>query len=220
MDVLDFNVKGRSARGKGGARALRRAGLVPAILYGPKCEAANLSFVERDFERQIGEGARTQLLRLQSDDAALDQKLVQIKDTQRHPISHSLVHADFYEVDVNEKISVEVPLDFVGLAAGVDRGGILQPIRRVVEVLCLPLDIPDEFRIDVTGLDIGDAFHLRDLKVAEGIEFVDEPDITLVTVAAPVVEETPVAEGEEEEALEAAPAEGEKAEKKEESGED
>lgn len=218
MDVLDFNVKGRDPQGKGGARALRREGRVPAVLYGPKREAATLSFVERDFERQIGEGVRTQLLRLQSDDAVFDQKLVQIKETQRHPISHSLVHADFYEVDVNEKITVEVPLDFVGLAAGVDRGGILQPIRRVVEVLCLPLEIPDEFQIDVTGLDIGDAFHLRDLKVAEGVEFVDDPDITLVTVAAPVVEETRVAEGEEEAA--AAPAEGEKAEKKEESGED
>jgi large subunit ribosomal protein L25 len=218
MDVLDFNVKGRNAQGKGGARSLRREGRVPAVLYGPKSDAAALSFVGRDFERQVGEGVRTQLLRLQSDDAAFDQKLVQIKDTQRHPISHSLVHADFYEVDVNEKITVEVPLDFVGLAAGVDRGGILQPIRRVVEVLCLPLEIPDEFQIDVTGLDIGDAFHLRDLKVAEGIEFLDDPDITLVTVAAPVVEETRVAEGEEEVA--AAPAEGEKTEKKEESGED
>jgi large subunit ribosomal protein L25 len=218
MDVLDFNVKARDPQGKGGARTLRREGRVPAVLYGPKREAATLSFVERDFERQVGEGARTQLLRLQSDDALFNQKLVQIKETQRHPISHSLVHADFYEVDVHEKITVEVPLDFVGLAAGVDRGGILQPIRRVVEVLCLPLEIPDEFKIDVTGLDIGDAFHLRDLKVAEGIEFLDDPDITLVTVAAPAVEETRVAEGEEEAA--AAPGEGEKAEKKEESGED
>jgi large subunit ribosomal protein L25 len=218
MDVLDFNVKARDPQGKGGARTLRREGRVPAVLYGPKRAAATLSFVERDFERQVGEGARTQLLRLQSDDALFNQKLVQIKETQRHPISHSLVHADFYEVDVHEKITVEVPLDFVGLAAGVDRGGILQPIRRVVEVLCLPLEIPDEFKIDVTGLDIGDAFHLRDLKVAEGIEFLDDPDITLVTVAAPAVEETRVAEGEEEAA--AAPGEGEKAEKKEESGED
>ncbi len=220
MDILEFNVTSRTATGKGGARAARRDGQVPAILYGPKREPASLAFVERDFEREIGEGGTTQLLRLKSADTALNEKLVQIKDTQRHPVSHSLLHADFYEVDVNEKIRVEVPLNFSGLAAGVDRGGILQPIRRVIEVLCLPLEIPDEFEIDVTSLDIGEAIHLSDVKVAEGIDFVDELEITLVTVVAPVVEETPAEEAEGEEGAEAAAPEGEAGgEKKEESSE-
>ncbi len=220
MDVLDFKVEPRAARGKCGARAVRRDGRVPAVLYGPKREASTLSFVARDYDREIGEGAGTQLLRLHSEDAVLNEKLVQIKDTQRHPVSHSLIHADFYEVDVKAKIRVEVPLSFEGIAAGVDRGGIMQPIRRVVEVLCLPLEIPDDFVIDVTPLDIGDAFHLRDLKVGGEIEFVDELDITLVTVAAPVVEEVAAAEVEEEgEGAEGAAAAAEGDEKKEESDE-
>ncbi len=216
MDVLDFSVDSREAGGKCGARALRRDGRVPAVLYGPKREAAALSFVERDYERQIGQAEGTQLLRLQSGDSNLNEKLVQIKDTQRHPVTHSLVHADFYEVDVHEKITVEVPLNFVGTAVGVDSGGILQPIRRVVEILCLPLEIPDAFDVDVTPLEVGAAFHLGDLKVAAGIEFVDERGITLVTVAAPVVEEATAAESVEvEEGAEAPAAEGDKPPEKE-----
>ncbi len=216
MDVLDFSVDSRDAGGKCGARALRRDGRVPAVLYGPKREPSALSFVERDYERQIGEGGGTQLLRLQSGDANLNQKLVQIKDTQRHPVSHSLVHADFYEVDVHEKITVEVPLNFVGTAAGADSGGILQPIRRVVEILCLPLEIPDSFDVDISPLEVGDAFHLGDLKVAEGIEFVDEPGITLVTLAAPAVEEVAEVEAAAvEEGAEAPAAEGDKPQEKE-----
>ena len=150
--------------------------------------------------RRSADGTHTQLLRLQSDDSALAEKLVLVKDLQRHPVTRSLVHADFYEVDVNQKISVEVPINFVGKAAGVDIGGILQPVRRRVEVLCLPLQIPDDIEVDVSPLGIHDAIHISQLPVPEGVEIPYDADVTIVTVLPPVVDEskTAAAEGEEE----------------------
>ena len=221
METLELKVEARQANGKIDARAVRREGRVPAIVYGPKMTPAPISFSERDFDQQIGDASSTRLLKLVAPGAEVDSKLIQIKDTQRHPVSHRLVHADFYEVDVNTKIRVEVPFSFVGTAAGIDAGGILQPIRREVEVECLPLSIPEHIEVDVSALNIGDAIHLGDINFGEGIEVDDDPEFTVVTVLAPVVEEVAASEEEEGEAAEGeAPAEGaapgdEGAEKKE-----
>lgn len=223
METLDFSVKTRSTKKKGAARALRREGRVPAVVYGPKMETEAVSLEEKVFDKKVGEGTHTHLLRLHSEDSGAGEKLVLVKDVQRHPVTRRLLHADLYEVDVNAKLNVDVPLNFVGKSAGVEMGGILQPIRRSVEVLCLPLKIPDEFEVDVTELGIHDAIHVSDLKPPEGVEIPYDADFALVTVLPPVVEET-AAEAAEEEAVaegeEAAPAEGaEEGEKKEESDE-
>ena len=114
------------------------------------------------------------------------------------------MHADLYEVDVTAKIKLRVPLHFVGRAEGVELGGILQPIRREVEVLCLPTEIPDYLEIDVTRLGIHDAVHISDLKAPPGVEIPFDTDEALVTVLPPVVEEVKVAP--EAEAVEGAPA--------------
>src|SRR5262245_64069113 len=110
---------------------------------------------------------------------------------QLHPLSGEVIHADLYEVDLTAKITVNVPLHFVGKAAGVVRGGILQPILREVEVECLPLDIPAFFDVDVSELDIGDSVHIEALKVPEGVTVVSEPNLALVAVVPPTVEEEP-----------------------------
>ena len=89
-----------------------------------------------------------------------------MKELQRHPVSRALLHADLYEVDVTAKLRVRVPLHFVGRAEGVELGGILQPMRREVEVSCLPTDIPDFIEIDVSALGIHDAIHISDLQAA------------------------------------------------------
>ncbi len=220
METLDIMVESRSGKGKGAARALRRQGSVPGIVYGPRMASEPISLTAREFDKKVGMGAQTQLLRLLSDDAAIDEKLVLVKDLQRHPVTQDLIHADFYEVDVNEKIAVDISLRFVGKSAGVEVGGILQPIRRTIEVLCLPLQIPDEFAIDVTHLGIHDAVHISDVKAPEGVEIPFETDFAIVTVLPPVVEEAKAADVEEEGAeVVTEGVEGDKEEKKDEPAE-
>ncbi len=141
----------------------------------------------------------------------LADKVALVKDMQFHPVSGEILHADFYEVDLTATIQVNVPLHFVGKAAGVVRGGILQPVVREIEVECLPLDIPEYFNVDVSQLDIGDAIHIEELAMPTGVTAIYDSNFTLVTVVPPTVEEAPAAEAPavEAEAEEAAPVAGE-----------
>ncbi len=190
METLELAVKGREQRGKEASRVLRREGRFPAVIYGPKMEPAPISLEVREFEKKIGFGTHTHLLRLSAADGSVSERLVVVKDVQRHPVTRNLLHADLYEVDVHERIRVDVPINFVGKAAGVDFGGILQPVRRSIEVLCLPMQIPDEIEIDVSPLGIHDAIHISDIVAPEGVEIPYDADVAIVTVLPPVVEES------------------------------
>ena len=190
MEAQSLNVKRRTNRGKGAARSMRREGRVPGVVYGPKMKPEMISLDAREVEKAVGYQTRTQLMKLLSNDLGISEKLVLVKEVQRHPLTRSLIHTDLYEVDVNQRLNVEVPLNFVGKAAGVELGGILQPVRRSIEVLCLPLQIPEELEVDVSALGIHDAVHISDLKPPEGVEIPFDADVTLVTVLPPVVEET------------------------------
>jgi len=129
----------------------------------------------------------------------LADKVALVKEMQFHPVTGEVVHADFYEVDLAARIRVKVPLHFVGKAAGVVRGGILQPVVREIEVECLPLEIPEYLNVEVSALDIGHSLHVEDLPLPEGVVAIYETNFTLVTVVPPTVEEAPRVE-------EAAPA--------------
>jgi large subunit ribosomal protein L25 len=155
----------------------------------------------KDFSTRIAMLEGSRLVRLKSSDAALTEKVALVKDLQFHPISGEVIHTDLYEVDLAARITVRVPLRFTGKAAGVVRGGILQPIVREIEVECLPLDIPGAFNVDVSALDIGDSMHVEDIPMPEGVAALYESNFAVVTVVTPSVEEAPAA----------APAEGEAA---------
>ena len=131
------------------------------------------------------------LIRIKSESPLLADKVALVKELQFHPVTGEVLHADFYEVDLSAKIRVKVPLHFVGKAAGVVRGGILQPIVREVEVECLPMDIPEFFNVEVSELDIGDSLHVTGLAMPEGVVAASESDLTLVTVVPPSIEEAP-----------------------------
>ncbi len=133
------------------------------------------------------------LIQLDSDAAELKQKMVLLREVQRHPVTHRVLHTDFYEVDLTKKLEVTVPLHFVGKAVGTVDGGILQPIVREVTVLCLPTEIPQFIDIDVTPLGIHDSIHIEDVTLPAGIEVVYDDNFTVVTVAPPSVEEVPTA---------------------------
>ena len=215
METIEMQVGLRTARKKGGARAIRRDGRMPGIFYGRKRAAVAIVLDGKEFEKRVGTLEGSHLLKLQSSEADIDGRLALVKEIQRHPVTNSVLHADLYEVAMDMKLRIRVPLHFVGRAEGVEMGGILQPQRREVEVLCLPTDMPEFFEVDVTKLGLHDTIHISDLKAPAGVEIPYDSDIALVTVLPPVVEEVKVAEGE---AAAAAPAEGAAAAPEEEKG--
>jgi large subunit ribosomal protein L25 len=208
METVEIVVARRTGTGKGEARRMRSAGQVPGVLYGPKRTVAHVSIDSEELERRLARLEGSPLLRLKhrdGSDAELHERMVLLREMQRHPVSGRVLHADFYEVDLTERLVVSVPLHFTGKAAGVVAGGILQPILREVEVECLPTEIPEFLEIDVSGLNIHDAVHVSELKLPEGVTAVGEPTQTIVTVLPPTVESKP---GEAAEAgAEGAPAE-------------
>ena len=201
METLEIHADAREKKKKRDAKRLLRDGKIPGILYGPKMQSVALEFDKREFSTRIAGLEGSHLVRLKSATSSLADKVALVKEMQYHPISGDVIHADLYEVDLTAKITVHVPLHFVGKAAGVVRGGILQPIVREVEVECLPLDIPEFFNVDVSALDIGDSVHIEDVTMPEGVAVIAESNFALVAVVPPTVEEAPVAAA-------AAPVEG------------
>jgi large subunit ribosomal protein L25 len=185
---------------------MRATGRVPGIVYGPKRQALAVSVSALELERKIAhlEGARlVRLLNPTTEDPELHDRVVLVREMQEHPVTGAILHADFYEVDLTARIEVNVPLHFVGKAAGVVGGGILQPVMRELRVECLPTEIPAYLEVDVTPLGIHDALHVRDMRLPEGIRAVADAGQTIVTVVSPTMEETPTAAV----AADAAPAE-------------
>jgi len=193
VETLEIHADAREKIKKRDAKRLLRSGKIPGILYGPKMQSVSLEFDQREFSNRIAGLEGSHLVRLKSSTPSLADKVALVKDMQYHPISGDVIHADLYEVDLTAKITVHVPLHFVGKAAGVVRGGILQPIVREMEVECLPLDIPEFFNVDVSGLDIGDSVHIEDLAMPEGVTAIYESNLPLVSVVPPTVEEAPAA---------------------------
>lgn len=191
METVEVEVNTRESAGKRKARRLRRSGKIPGILYGPKVQPVALELDKKTFSSRVAGLEGSHLVKMKSGSPALADKVALVKEMQYHPISGEVIHADFYEVDLTATIQVRVPLHFIGKAAGVVRGGILQPVVREIEVECLPMDIPEFFDVEVSALDIGDAIHIEDLRMPEGVTGVFESNFTLVTVVPPSAEEAP-----------------------------
>lgn len=198
MAIAELAVETRTENGKGYARKLRRTGKIPAVRYGKQSPVTTYAVDRLVMERFINEGGSSSLVALDVDGAGQNDELLSIvKDIQRDPVSGRVIHADFYGVRYGEPIVVEVPLVFEGKAVGVHEGGLLQPVRRFLEVRCLPRQIPENIVIDVTPLGIGDAIHVNDLEV-EGVEFIATTNFTIVTVQTVAAEVEEVEEVDDE----------------------
>jgi large subunit ribosomal protein L25 len=206
MERLALEISVREGRGKGPARRLRARGRTPGILYGYGVAPLAIDVASRPLERALEVGSNA-LIDLSGADG-LKGRVFLIKDAQRDPLSREVVHCDFYSVDTDRRINVDVPVRLEGKPVGVEQqGGVLEPLLRTVEVSCMPLAIPEEILVDVSGLEIGQAVHVSDLTVPAGVEIQVEGSISVVHVIAPRVEEAAAPEGEEA----AAVAEGEEA---------
>jgi large subunit ribosomal protein L25 len=220
MATVELKATARTETGKGIARQTRREGSFPAVLYGEGEEPQPLSVDNKDFYPVIRTAAgENVILDLRIEGVKKDLCKAIIRDIQYHPVSRDILHVDFQHISMTKMITVEVPIEIVGEAVGVKTGGgILEVILREVEVECLPVNIPDVIKVDVTELEIGHSIQVRDLAVADAA-IVADPEATVITIGAPtVVEEVKpeVAEGEEaaEEGAEGAEAaEGEESRK-------
>jgi large subunit ribosomal protein L25 len=191
LETLEIQVETREVGSKRQARRIRRDGKIPGVFYGPKTSPVPLELNKKEFSSRVAGLEGSHLVRLKSRSTALADKVALVKAMQYHPITGEVIHTDLYEVDLTAKIQVLVPLHFVGKAAGVVRGGILQPIVREIEVECLPMDIPEFFNVEVSALDIGDSVHIEELPMPEGVTVVSESNLALVAVVPPTVEEAP-----------------------------
>jgi large subunit ribosomal protein L25 len=212
LEKFELNVNVRKSTGNSPARELRRSGLIPAVLYGPQTEPVLLSVNVKDLEQIFKKGnVGSMILNLVIQNGKQVTKPAMIKELQSHPVSGNFIHIDFYEIDMNRKINVMIPVVTIGKSKGVEDGGLLQIVRRELEVLCLPGDIPETIEIDITDLDIGDSVHMEEIPLGDNIELLSDANFTVVTIVSPKVEE---GVGEAEEGLEGAEeeAEGEAAE--------
>jgi len=201
LEIMNLKASQREAVGNGPSRVLRRDGKVPAILYGPKTEPVKLAVEKINLDPIFKGGAVAQKLIKLEIDGIDGSRNVMIKELQRHPVSHNLLHLDFYEVSMDQKIKVMVPVTTTGKSKGVEMGGMLQIIRRELEVFCLPDQIPESITIDVSDLNVGDSFHVEELELEGDIDIPAEVNFTILTILSTKVEAAEE-EGEEEEEAE------------------
>ncbi len=208
MEQINLKAQVRKTIGKGPARTLRREGRIPAVLYGPKTDSMMLSIDFKEF-KQIVKKANigSVLLNLQIQNGQTLTRSAMIKELQTNPVTGAFLHVDFYEIDMQRKIKVSVPVVTRGKAKGVEEGGMLQIVRREIEVFCLPMAIPEAIEVDISDLNIGDSIHVHEIPLPGDIELAADVDFTVITVLAPKVEEV-VEEEELEEGEEAALEEG------------
>ena len=199
---IKLQVSEREGRGSADARRLRKAGIIPGVLYGKGKSSYAISVPERDLRRVLtGQGGLHAILDVvlegqQSTHASI------LKDYQQDPIRGHISHIDLQEVRLDQPIQASVNVQLVGEPAGVKEGGVLSQIQREINVEALPMEIPEHIDLDVSGMEIGDTLRLVDLRPMEGITYLDDPEETvLASVGLPTREVEPEpeepAEGEE-----------------------
>jgi len=221
MEEILIKAERRQEIGKGKVRRLRREGLLPAVIYS-KGKATHIKLQKKEIGRLISLGlGEHALLKIQLDnggDTSRDHNVL-IKDYQTDPVTDELLHVDFIEVSLKEKISLMVPIIVTQEPAGVKKGGIMEQHLREIEVECLPTQIPEAIEVDAGHIEIGHSLHVSDLRPPEGVRILTDPEEVVLTVLEPKVEEE-VAPPAEEEAVEPELVKGkevkeEKAEKEE-----
>lgn len=202
-DVHSLAAELKERAGKGAARAVRRGGRVPAVIYGAKKDPVMISLDPRDVSREVNSGGFfATLFDIQ---VGKGKERVLPRDLQLHPVTDQPLHIDFLRVSAATEVTVEVPCVFINEeeSPGLKRGGVLNVVRYEVEVVCRADAIPQQIEIDLTGLEIGDGVHISNVNLPDGVSpSITDRDFTIATVAAPTVVQEEEAEGEEGEAVE------------------
>ena len=191
MKSVALKVYPRSQVQRAEVTKLRAAGRVPATIYGRQAQPQNLEVDYEEITDLLHHSASENVLvDLSVENDARTKRLALVQDVQHHPLSAKVLHVDFHEVAENEKITVFVPVETTGEAAGVKTGGgTLEHVLHKLKVRCLPKDLPEQIFIDVSALEIGKSIHLGEVVAPAGVEIMGEKTRTVVAVAAPRAEE-------------------------------
>lgn len=198
---INIEVCRRTDSGKGPNRRLRAAGRIPAVLYGTGAAPEKVALDARAFDRAISTGAGENAILnvvIADSGSGKEETAAILREIQRDPVTRRVLHADLYRIRLDVENDFEVPLHGVGIPIGVREGGILEAIRRTIEVRCLPANLPNAINVDLLGLRVNNSIHVRDIEAPEGVTILSGADEVLFTVAPP--KEAPAAataEGEE-----------------------
>lgn len=187
---FDLTVAVREQAGKGAARSMRRAGKIPAVLYG-QGECLLLTVNPEELVKILKSHAgSTALISLTVNGATSGQnRTALLRDYQVDPVTGAVLHADLFEISMSKPIRVKVPIKVIGgTPAGVKEGGVLHHNMRDVHVECLPAAMPDHIEVDASALTIGSGIHLKEIGTREGVRFLDDAEQMVVSVAAPMTD--------------------------------
>ncbi len=182
-ESVQLAVKPRDGAGSQAAKRLRKQGLLPAVVYGHKEATLAVALAYDDFVKALRHGAR--LVELKTDGSA---QAAIIQDVQWDHLGKDVLHVDFRRVSKDERVVVSVPLHLRGIAPGVGGGGVLDQPLHVIDVECLVTAVPDEIRVPVGELQVGQALYVKDLRLPEGVKAMADPEAIVVQVTAPQVE--------------------------------
>jgi large subunit ribosomal protein L25 len=185
MKLVTLNAMKREKTGKETAKKMRKAGYIPAILYGKGAQPLPFGVRYPEFEkvyrRHHGE---TVIYNLNFENGENLMKQAILKEIQRDPVTDMFIHLDFQVIEEDKPIELKVPLEFVGKPVGIMKGGVLEIHLHDIVVECLPVHIPDKITVDLSKLDVGQSLHVRDIKVPETIKIVSSPGETVATLVA------------------------------------
>jgi large subunit ribosomal protein L25 len=182
-ESVQLAVQPRDAYGSRATQKLRKQGLVPAVVYGHKEATVALALSHDDFVKALRHGAR--LVELKTDGNA---EAALIQDVQWDYLGKDVLHVDFRRVSKNERVVVSVPLHVRGIAPGATGGAVLDQPLHVLSVECLVTAVPDEIRVNVGELQLGQAIHVKELRLPEGVKAMADPDAIVVRITAPQAE--------------------------------
>ncbi|MBI5675232.1 MAG: 50S ribosomal protein L25 [Nitrospirae bacterium] len=225
MKKILLKAEQRTEIGKGGARSLRRQGMLPAVIYAGG-KSTPIKFHRKEIVKLITSGVGEHAIlniEFSKDGGKPAEHPALIKEYQKDPVSTELLHVDFMEISLKEKIKISIPIVITKEPVSIKTGGIMEHHLREIEIECLPTQIPEAIEIDAGSVEIGHSLHVSDIKPIEGIRIVTNPQMVIMNVTAPRVEEAPAVAAEavaaEPEVLKAkAKEEGSKEEPKKEKG--
>jgi large subunit ribosomal protein L25 len=184
MEAVALRASARKTSGKGPARRARTSGLIPAVFYNPQAESLMLTVSAGDMKNILKKKDDNIFINLQIEDEGKSRdRMSIIKDIQIHPLTRQIIHIDFYEISMDHKLTVDVPIHFEGTPEGIGLGGELQIMKKEISISCLPSILPDHIAVDISGLKVGEALRIRDLPLTEGMTVLESEDTILAMVS-------------------------------------
>lgn len=189
--ILDINVEPRERSGTGAVKRLRKAGTIPAVIYGRKVAASNLKLDAKTFSRILKESASDNILVNLKIAGQTGDQLALVQEVQHDYLRGGILHVDFHAVAADENIHAGVPVILSGIEAAEKKGGMLEHILHDLQIHCLPKDLPESLHFDVSVLEVGGSVHVRDLVLPEGVKTRMDGDVVVALLKEPTVAEEP-----------------------------